>query len=336
MSLLKGNKNTLYEIDLDDYFFDDKLKSLDDILKAADKDAGDFLNKYMKPYKPGWNNLLNNKYGGLAKAQVGIPAGFDFSDPFGLRKNKFGQTANYANTTGYTNGQPIRNRSTSAYSTPGFVEGMGVGQEGYSGVNNSMNTNTFPKPPMVYEEPQAPDLTGLYPQLSKRQQRKQDEADQALKWKQNDAITEGPLADNNTYKLKKSVLNEGKVNKKTANNISGRQMANNALLGLSIFNDSLGDSGPRALSKAQVNQQRLENMLYNPINTTGVYTSNVQGGGNDYIPNRYTAIQDYGTQGNIARAGGQMNFAAGGQYKVSHDQLLQLLRDGAEIGRAHV
>lgn len=283
---------------------------------------------------------LRFKYGGdLYKAQFGIPEGFDFSNPFGFNKNNFGQTANYADTRGYTNGQPTRDRSTRGYSTPGFVEGMGVGQEGYSEVNNSMNTNAFPqpsmkafpKPPMVDEEPQAPDLTGLYPQLSKRQQRKQDKADFAYNRKQSDAIIED-TTDNKTYKLKKSVLNNnGTVNKKTANNISGRQMANNALLGLSLFNDSLGDSGPRALSKAQLNQQREASMLYNPINTTGVYTSNVQGGGNDYIPNRYTAIQDYGTQGNIARAGGQMNFAAGEQYKVSHDQLLQLLRDGAEI-----
>lgn len=327
---IKGSKNTLHEINLDKYFKKDQYKNLDDILEAGKGEASEWMDKYMKEYKPEWNNLSNNKYGGLAKAQFGIPAGFDFSDPFGFKNNRFGQTANYEDTRGYTNGQPIRNRSTSAYSTPGFAEGMGVGQEGYSGVNNSMNTNTFPKPPMVYEEPQAPDLTGLYPQLSKRQQRKQNEADLAYNRKQSDAIIED-TTDNNTYKLKKSVLNEGKVNKKTANNVSGRQMANNALLGLSIFNDSLGESGPKALSKAQVNQQREANMLYNPINTTGVYTSNVQGGGNDYIPNRYTAIQDYGTQGNIARAGGQMNFAAGGQYKVSHEQLLQLLRDGAEI-----
>lgn len=79
---------------------------------------------------------LRFRYGGdLDKAQFG---NFDFSDPFGLKKNKFGQTANYADTTGYTNGQPIRDRSTSNYTTPGFVEGMGMGEEGYGGVDNSM------------------------------------------------------------------------------------------------------------------------------------------------------------------------------------------------------
>lgn len=46
------------------------------------------------------------KYGGnLDKAQFGIPDGFDFNDPFGLNKNRFGQTANYGDTQGYTNNQ---------------------------------------------------------------------------------------------------------------------------------------------------------------------------------------------------------------------------------------
>ena len=291
------------------------------------------------PNNPGFNALpeyvqekiiANMQYGGLLQAQFG----FNYNDPFGMQSPRFGQTANYANTMGYTNGQPIRNRSTSAYSTPGFVEGMGVGQEGYGGADNSMYANKFSKPPLAYEEPQAPDLTSLYPQLSKRQQRKQDAANLAYQTQQNKAITED-TTDYNTYKLKKSVLNEGKVNKKTANNkpfnnISGRQIANNALLGLSLANFALGEEkkGPKRMTEAE----RQERLLNNPLNYAGIYTPNVQGGGNDYIPNRYTATQDYGTTGNvIARAGGQMNFAAGGQYKVSHDQLLQLLRDGAEI-----
>jgi hypothetical protein len=41
------------------------------------------------------------KYGGLAKAQLGIPGDFDFSDPYGLQKNRFGDTANYADAQQY-------------------------------------------------------------------------------------------------------------------------------------------------------------------------------------------------------------------------------------------
>ena len=279
--------------------------------------------------------IANMEYGGLPTAQVGIPPGFDFKNPFGMQSPRFGQTANYADTRGYTNGQPIRNRSTSAYSTPGFVEGMGVGQEGYGGVDNTRydrNNPNAPNPNINYEDlnnfkigegindnaslsygdPYAAD--GVNRQVPKQ-------------------TTMTPVsAYGNGVVTPSTKTNQPKTNNKTIRNVSGRQMANNALLGLSIFNDSLGESGPKALSKAQVNQQREASMLNNPLNYAGIYTPNVQGGGNDYIPNRYTAIQDYGTTGNvIARAGGQMNFAAGGQYKVSHEQLLQLLRDGAEI-----
>jgi len=127
-----------------------------------------------------------------------------------------------------------------------------------------------------------------------------------------------------------SKTNQPKTNNKTIRNVSGRQIANNSLLALSAANFALGEDkrGPRPMTEAE----RQERMLSNPQNYAGIYTPNVQGGGNDYLPATYTSIQNYGTTGNvIARAGGQMNFAAGGQYKVSHEQLLQLLRDGAEI-----
>ena len=95
---------------------------------------------------------LRFRYGGdLDKAQFGK---FDFSDPFGLNKNKFGQTADYADTKGYTNGQPIRDRSTSTYSTPGFVEGMGMGEDGYGGADNTrydFNNPNTPNPNINYE-----------------------------------------------------------------------------------------------------------------------------------------------------------------------------------------
>mgnify|MGYP003652776183 CR=1 FL=1 len=125
-------------------------------------------------------------------------------------------------------------------------------------------------------------------------------------------------------------VNQPKTNEKVIKNVSGRQMANNSLLALSAANFALGEDkrGPRPMTEAE----RQESLLQNPQNYSGIYTPNVQGGGNDYLPATYTGIQNYGTTGNvIAKAGGQMNFAAGGQYKVSHEQLLQLLRDGAEI-----
>jgi len=265
--------------------------------------------------------IANMEYGGLPLAQVGIPPGFDFNDPYGLQQPRFGQTANFADTRGYTNGQPIRDRYTSVYSTPGFVEGMGVGQEGYGGADNTRYDRNDPNAPTAasiksYNDQQALGAAGQ----------------NTISLTDEQVANKKGMYDGYAFPQNSPETYNKKVNKKTVNNVSGRQMANNALLGLSIFNNSLGERGPKAMSKAQVNQQREASMVYNPVNTTGIYTPNVQGGGNDYIPNRYTAIQDYGTRGNvIAKAGGQMNFAAGGQYKVSHEQLLQLLRDGAEI-----
>jgi hypothetical protein len=309
---------------------------------GAGTQASDMWNKYGKtqkmygqymqdggtPNNPGFNALpdyvqekiiANMEYGGLPTAQVGIPPGFDFKNPFGMQSPRFGQTANYADTRGYTDGQPIRNRSTSAYSTPGFVEGMGVGQEGYGGADNTRYDLNDPNAPTaasikLYNDQQALGAAG---------QNTISLTDEQVKNKKG-------KYDGYAFPENSPESYNKKVNKKTANNVSGRQMANNALLGLSIFNDSLGDDkrGPKRMTEAE----RQEMLLSNPLNYAGIYTPNVQGGGNDYIPNRYTATQDYGTTGNvIARTGGQMNFAAGGQYKVSHDQLLQLLRDGAEI-----
>lgn len=51
---------------------------------------------------PKYKNTMVSEYGGtLPKAQMGIPEGFDFSDPYGLNKERFGQTANYADTLNY-------------------------------------------------------------------------------------------------------------------------------------------------------------------------------------------------------------------------------------------
>lgn len=204
--------------------------------------------------------LSSMEYGGLPQAQFGIPGEFDFNDPYGLQQNRFGQTANYADTRGYKSNVPAQTMSL----TDEQVLNQNGKYDGYAFPQNS---------PESYNK---------------------------------------------------------KINKKTIN-VSGQQMANNALLGLSIFNNSLGEDS-NVMNARQANRIKEASGLRNPLNFSGVNTVNVQGGGNEYIPNRYTAIQDYGTTGNvIARNGGQMNFANGGQYKVSHDQLLQLLRDGAEI-----
>jgi len=243
--------------------------------------------------KEAFKNLNPNKYGGLTKAQFGIPGNFDFNNPFGMQTPRFGQTANIADTRSYPQN----------YQNP-YID--------YNKLNNfSIGPGINDNASLSYGDPYGAD--GVNRQVPKQ-------------------TTMTPASAYGTGVTPYSKTNIPKTNNKTIKNVSGRQMANNALLNLSIANYALGESGPRPMSVRQTNQQREANMLNNPLNYLGVNTTNVQGGGNQYLPNRYDDIDDYGTRGNvIAKTGGQMNFAAGGQYKVSHDQLLQLLRDGAEI-----
>ena len=67
------------------------------------------FNKQMKKYG-------SAEYGGdLPKAQWGNLANIDMSDPYGLKKPRFGQTANYADTTGY---QANANKNNTAATAP--------------------------------------------------------------------------------------------------------------------------------------------------------------------------------------------------------------------------
>jgi hypothetical protein len=80
-------------------------------------------------------------------------------------------------------------------------------------------------------------------------------------------------------------------------------------------------------------QRRLNNSdssnVQNAKNPFGNYTLNV-GPSQNFQLSKTTPVQDYGTSYS-AEYGGQQNFEAGGEYQVSHDELLQLMRDGAEI-----
>jgi hypothetical protein len=282
---------------------DIKNMSEDELKKIAEKKFKQINQHYTERFKKdietpftgkeAFKNLNPNKYGGLTKAQFGIPGNFDFNNPFGMQTPRFGQTANNADTRSY----PQNNQNP--YIDYNKLNNFSIGP----GINDNAS--------LSYGDPYGAD--GVNREVLKQ-------------------TTMTPASAYGTGVTPYSKTNIPKTNNKTIKNVSGRQMANNALLNLSIANYALGESGPRPMSKRQTNQQREANMLSNPLNYLGVNTTNVQGGGNQYLPNRYDDIDDYGTRGNvIAKTGGQMNFAAGGQYKVSHDQLLQLLRDGAEI-----
>jgi hypothetical protein len=69
--------------------------------------------------------------------------------------------------------------------------------------------------------------------------------------------------------------------------------------------------------------------VQNAKNPFGNYTLNV-GPSQNFQLSKTGHVQDYGTS-YTTEYGGQQNFEAGGEYQVSHDELLQLMRDGAEI-----
>jgi hypothetical protein len=281
---------------------------------ASSFDEGMWSRNYVKgqgvnvtPIKQRTTHITKKlEYGGnLPQAQFGIPGDFDFNDPYGLQQNRFGQTADYANTIGYTNGEPIRQPS---YSTPGFVQGMGLGQDGYGGADNSMY-NYDPNAQTANDR-------NLY-----NTQQALGAAGQDYKF-----ITDAQVAnENNGYAFPKYAPNNNRnsinTNKKVLNNVSGQQIANNALFGFKALSNSLTNND---VSNPTYNT--MDNpFVNNPLNAYGNYTTNVQAGADFFQPNKHVAAQS------ISKYGGQQNFASGGQYKVSHDELLQLLRDGAEI-----
>ena len=260
---------------------------------ASSFDEGMWSRNYVKgqgvnvtPIKQRTTHITKKlEYGGnLPQAQFGIPGDFDFNNPR----------------------QP-------SYSTPGFVQGMGVGQDGYGGADNSMynydpNAQTA-NDKNLYNAQQALGVTGQNYEF----------------------ITDAQVAnENNEYAFPKYAPNNNRnsinTNKKVLNNVSGQQIANNALFGFKALSNSLTNND---VSNPTYNT--MDNpFVNNPLNAYGNYTTNVQAGADFFQPNKHVAAQDYGST-RVAKYGGQQNFASGGQYKVSHDELLQLLRDGAEI-----
>jgi hypothetical protein len=213
-------------------------------------------------------------YGGeLPHAQVGISDGFDFNDPYGLQQERFGQTANYADTQGY-------------------------------GYNNSQNS--------TYE----------------------NHADQSI------SLTDAQVAnENNGYAFPKYAPKNNKninnINKKVLNtyNMSGPGIATNMLNSLGMINTGAGYFQQEKQRKAAYERNkfnfgpgRMLTDVYNNPNPNGEYTVN---SGKLKAAN-YTPIQDVSTS-QYAKYGGSTQYAQGGEYHVTHDELLQLMRNGAEV-----
>ena len=255
---IKNSKNTLYEIDVDDYFGDPQFKNLDDIKRAGQTDAGEYLNKYMKPYRGKWDNLLSNKYGGLPKAQAGRN---DLPFPVGI--------GNYADNMYDPYSMNIAN--------------------GYSGANPSQS--------VYLSDEEVANQNGMYDGY---------------------AFPGGPIS---------KINDTGKVNPNVIN-ISGQQLALNGLTSLGAANQALGylQNNNKYFERRQRDAgNTMFNEAINPIAAQGNYTTNA-GPASNFQLNKNVYAQS------LSRYGGKTkSYKAGGQYNVSEEELLQLMKDGAEI-----
>jgi len=128
-------------------------------------------------------------------------------------------------------------------------------------------------------------------------------------------------------KVNKNSVN---TNKKTLS-MSGQRIATNALNGLGMIDNGLAYFDQKQKrSNAYTRNQQLGNSMngpvYNSPNANGTYTVN----SGKLKPNMYTPIQDFGTS-QYAKYGGSTQYQKGGEYHVTHDELLHLMRNGAEV-----
>ena len=120
------------------------------------------------------------------------------------------------------------------------------------------------------------------------------------------------------------------------NSFNGMEYAQKGMIGLGMFRDYT------QWKNDQKEKREYEDMLKrvgntdfrlasNSPNPFGNYTMNV-GPGNNFQLGMTTAIQDIGT---VGKYGGSFKYGGlyeeGGEYQVSEDELLQLMRNGAEI-----
>jgi len=124
------------------------------------------------------------------------------------------------------------------------------------------------------------------------------------------------------------------ANKKVLNTkyMSGPGIAANAISGLGAVNTGLGYFENKEQNR-RYNQDMIRNTntmqntpVYNSPNAFGDWTVN----SGKLKPNMYVPTQDIGTS-QYAKYGGTAKYQQGGEYHVTQDELIQLMRDGAEV-----
>lgn len=282
------------------------------------RQRSDNNNVVISPIKYGRTHLKTTyEYGGLPHAQVGgISAGFNFSDPYGLNNNAFGQTANYADTQGYASSKAAAARMAQQdiYDPNKPISGASTNR--LSG--NAPSITTQPTPPTTYE----------------------NHVDQSFPISDADVANE----DNQGYKFPSYMSKKNPNSVNTLNrtiSMSGPQIANNAINGLGMVDNWLsGIESKRARQEYEdrkaynFGQGKMMNDVQNSRNPNGDYTVN----SGKLKASMYVPQQDFGTS-QYARYGGATGYAnggstqyqQGGEYHVTHDELLQLMRNGAEV-----
>jgi hypothetical protein len=113
---------------------------------------------------------------------------------------------------------------------------------------------------------------------------------------------------------------------------AGFVAANNALIGLGMLNQVLGEK--QNAKEYNKNMVRLGNTdaMYNAVNPSnpyGNYTTNV-GIGPNFALVRQTPVQDF-ADANMARMGGMKKYRQGGSYMVTDRELMEILANGGDV-----
>jgi hypothetical protein len=115
---------------------------------------------------------------------------------------------------------------------------------------------------------------------------------------------------------------------------AGFVAANNALTGLGMVNNVLGQKNLQKQYDKRMMEIGNTDAMYNAVNPSnpyGNYTTNV-GIGPNFALVRQTAAQDF-SDANLARYGGTMRkqYREGGSYMVSDRELMEILANGGDV-----
>ena len=171
------------------------------------------------------------------------------------------------------------------------------------------------------------DTTGLESNLSEAELQKQKDEDFQNMINQNNQMTEATFQ--KPFKLNTNGNAQMNMQRPGAN------YAMKAQQGIGAMNNSFRNDEAFAAQDEyddwlKRNYNTNSRKTNNDFSLQGNYTLNA-GPANNFQLSNSTPIQDYGT----SKYGGQMRFKEGGEYQISDDELLQLMRDGAEIEFIH-